>query len=157
MGSVSKETSWPKWVPNYWLCWLWIHSSSAWNGDTSLSVYLVYLHLRGIVSTWIEGFWTKKLGQGLNLDICCYAAWQAALFFFFRRNDSEWSLSFFNEVRTEIKKKTTCLQQIHPLLHPVGLPNQLENLKWKLLNSKEPTFLTNHPPRNYDVSHLGKS
>ena len=91
-----------------------------------------------------------------NLDTCCYAAWQAALFFL-RRNDSEWSLSFFNEVRTEIKKKNTCLQKIHPLLHPVGLPNQLENLKWKLLNSKEPTFLPNHPPRNNHVSQLGKS
>ena len=63
MGSVSKETSWPKWVPNYWLCWLWIDSSSAWNGDTSLSVYLVYLRLRGIVATWIEGFWTQKIGS----------------------------------------------------------------------------------------------
>lgn len=65
MGSVSNETSWPKWVPNYWLCWLWIDSSSAWERrHISVDTYLVYLHLRGIVASKdVQGFWTQKIGS----------------------------------------------------------------------------------------------
>lgn len=97
-------------------------------------------------------FGPKKLGQGLNLDICCYAAFQAALcFLIFTEEWFGMIFVFFNEVRTEItcKKYTRCFTLWF-------LPNELKNLKSKLLKWS-PTFLPNHPPRNDHVSHLGKS
>ena len=99
-------------------------------------------------------FGPKKLGEGLNLDIFCYAAWQAALLFYggMIRNDLclfsmkwEWK----SKKQTPCRKYTRCFTLLF-------LPNALENLKWKLLKWS-PTFLTNHPPRNNHVSHLGKS
>ena len=130
------------------------------NGDTFLSTptWSTFIFGASLRPRMFKVFGPKELGQGLNLDSFCYAAWKAALCFF----TEEWFgmiFVFFNEVsELKSKKKNTCLQKIHPLLHLVGfLPNQLENLKWKLLNSKEPTFLPNHPPRNDHVSHLGKS
>ena len=117
----------------------------------STFVFVVSLRLGSKV------FGPKKLGQGLNLDSFCYAAWLAALCFFFTEEWFGMIFVFFSmKLKNWNQKKTPPCRKCTPCFTLLFLPNALENLKWKLLNSI-PTFLTNHPPRNYDVSHLGKS
>ena len=70
----------------------------------------------------------------------------AALFCFFFAK--EWFGTdlclFFNEVRTEIKKKNTCLQKIHPFASPCWLTESIRESKnenfWTPRN--QPSFLT---------------
>jgi len=54
------------------------------NGDTFLSTptWSTFIFGASLRPRMFKVFGPKKLGQWLNLDICCYAAWQAALFFF---------------------------------------------------------------------------